>query len=405
MSANAVNSWDLLALAATEAALGVTPTPASTAAFAALAVESIDCKLGMAEVGQVRAKQDRSLGRGMQSGWVEGRVQPIEWNLDTSIKSRAAVDTPSPLLALFKAAGLLHTINAGSNVTITAPSTPIESGAFASASIYKFLGQGLACYHAEILRGCVARSLRIEGGGGELLAKFSGVGIGKTTATGQAGVMGRLDSITLAAAGTTTLAVTADESKRLAPGYYLCESEIIQVTACVPGSTSATIARGLLGTTAVAHTAVPLVPYRPPSPTFTGAPIAEPTSSVTLGGIAARCRSWSADITTGMDLLQAETGSRYSQGVKATRYEVKVGLQLVLSGDQVSRIGDIQARTNLALVLSQGTGAGGVFTFNAPYCEVEPFVTPSTANDIAIVDLSLRVRDNAGSDAFSITLT
>jgi len=404
MSANPVDSWDLLVAAATESTFGTTPAPANTAALAALAIETIDCSLGEAEVGVVRAKQDRSLGRGMQSGWVEGRVQPIGWSLDTSLKSRAAVDTASPLLPLLKAAGLLHTINGGSNVTITTPTTPIESSVFAGVSLTKYLGQGLACKHAETLRGCVVKSLRLEGGASEVLAKFTGSGVGKTTATGQAGVQGRIDSITLATGVVTSLTITADESKRLGLGYYLCESEVIQVTACTPGGTTATIVRGALGTTGAAHTAQPLVPYRP-TPTFTGSPISEAAATVTLGGLAVRARSWSLDLNTGIDLLDGETGSRYSQGVKSTRYSASVKLQLVLSGDMVSRIGDVQGRTNLALAISQGTGTGGIVTVNAPYCEVMPFATPSTANDIAVVDLELRLRDNTASDMLSIVLT
>jgi hypothetical protein len=406
MSANPVNAWDELVLAATETTLGTTPTPASTAAYGLLAVEAIACSLGGAEAGIVRAKQDRAVGRDETSGFVEGRVMPIEWTFDTSIKSRAAVDTASPLLPFLRAAGLQHTINAATNVTITAPGQPLEGGAFAGLSLTRFLGNGLAVHEAEVLRGCVAKSLRIEGGGSELMAKFAGVGIGKTTAAGQAGVLGRVDSITLASGVVTSLTITAEESYRLGLGYYICESEVIQVTACTPGGTTATIVRGALGTSAVAHTAQPLVPFRP-TPTFTGSPIAEPVSTVTLGGVATRVRNWSVDITTGMDLLEPETGSRYSQGAKYTRTAVKVQMQMVLSGDAVSMMGKATARPNLALVLSQGTGAGGIVTFNAPNCEIVTFNPPDTASDIAIVDVSLRVRGGTGNgnDAMNIVLT
>lgn len=405
MSANPVNAWDLLVLAATESTIGTTPTPANDAAYAALALETVNCSLGPAEVGVIRAKQDRAQGRNMQSGWVEGRVQPIAWSLDTSLKSRSAVDTASALLPLLKAAGLLHTINSGSNVTITAPGQPIESGAFAGVSLYRFLGSGLATHEAEVLRGCVVKALSLEGGGGEVMAKFAGVGIGKTTSTGQAGVLGRLDSITLASGVVTSLTVTTEESYRLAPGYYKCESEVIQVTACTPGGTSATIVRGALGSTAAAHAAQPLVPYRPAA-TFTGSPISEASASVTLGGIAARCRSWNLDIITGMDLLDPETGSRYSQGAKYTRFDAKVKLQLVLSGDQVSLMGKATARPNLALAIVQGTGTGSSITINAPYCEVVAFAPPDTVSDIAIVDVELRLRGSAtGNDTVNIVLT
>lgn len=406
MGANPVNAYDMLVLAATEATLGVTPTPASQAAYGLLALEAIDCNLGPAEAGVVRGKQDRAQGRGMQSGFVEGRVVAIPWTFDTSLKSRALVDTASPLLPFFKAAGIKHTINGGTNVTLTPSPQPIETGDFAGMTLTRLQGSGLGVQLGEVLRGCVAKTLHISGAAGELLAKFAGVGIGKSTASGQAAVMGKVDLVTMLI-GATSLTITAEESKRLGVGYYLCESEVIQVTACTPGGTTATIARAALGTAAAAHTAVPFVPYRP-TPTYTGAPIAEPTSSVTLGGVTVRARSWGIDLTTGMDLLDPETGSRYSQGAKYVRYDIKAQLQLVLSGDQVSRLGDVQARTNLALVLSQGVGVGGIFTFNAPNCEVIAFTPPSTANDVSIVDIQLRMRDGAataGNDAWNMVLT
>lgn len=406
MSANPVNAWDMLLLAATEATLGTTPVPASQAAYGLLAIETISASLGPAEAGAVRPKQDRAQGRGMQSGFVEGRVQPIAWSVDTSLKTRALVDTASPLLPLIKAAGLVHTINGGTNVTITSPGQPIEGGAFAGVSLTRFEGSGLATHLAEVLRGCVAKAIRFEGAASELVAKFQGVGMGKTTAIGQAGVLGRLDSVTLLI-GAVSLTCTAEESYRLGLGYYLCESEVIQVTACTPGSTTATIARAALGTAAAAHTAVPFVPYRP-TPTYLGAPIAEPTSSFTLGGVAVRARSWSVDITTGMDLLAPETGSRYSQGALYKRGDVKAQAQLVLSADQVSMMGKAQARPNLALAISQGVGVGGIFTFNAPNCEIVAFTPPDTAGDVCIVDVQLRIRDGAataGNDSWNIVLT
>ena len=400
MSANPVNAWDMLCLIASESTIGTTPTPASTVAYAALAVEAINCTLGGAEVGVVRPKQDRSLGRGMQSGWVEGRVAPMDWSFTTSLKSRAAVDTAPHVLALLKAAGLKVTTNAGVSVVIAPSPTPIESGDFVSASLTRFEGSGLATHLAETLRGCVAKSLGIKGGGGELMATFAGSGIGKTEARG------RLDSITVLI-GALSLTITAEESYRLTPGYYLCEAEIIQVTAVTPGATTATIVRGALASTAAAHAAQPMVPYRPPAVTFTGSPIAEPVSTVTLGGIALRCRSWSIDLTTGLDLLEPETGSKYSQGAKCTRYDAKVSLQFVLSGDQVSLLGKATARPSLALSIVQGTGVGGIVTFAAPNCEVVPFALPDTNNDVAVVDVTLRLRDGAstGNDMFSLTLT
>lgn len=407
MGANPVNAWDTVVAVAPETALGTPVAPASQAAFGLQLLEIINCSLGPAEAGVIRPKQDRAQGRGMQSGWVEGRVMPIAWSIDTSVKSRAAVDTASHLLALLKAGGLLHTINAASNVTITVAPTPVESSVFAGVTLTRLQGAGLGTQLGERLRGCVTTNINITGAAGELLAKFSGKGIGKTTATGQAGVLGKIDSITLASGVVTTMTITAAESKRLGPGYYQCESEVIEVTACTPGGTTATIARGALGSAAAAHTAQPLVPYRP-TPTFTGSPIAEPTSTVTLGGVALKCRSWSIDITTGMDLVEPETGSRYSQRAKYGRCDVKVSLQLVLDGDGVTQLGQVQTQENLALALSQGVGVGGIFTANMPNCALDPYAPPDTNNDISIVDITLRVRDGAatvGSDLINLVLT
>jgi hypothetical protein len=184
MGANPVNAWDTVVAVAAETTLGTPVAPASTAAYGLQLLEIIDCSLGPAEVGVIRAKQDRAQGRGMQSGWVEGRVQPIAWSIDTSLKTRAAVDTPSPLLPLLKTAGLLHTVNAASNVTITVAPTPTESSVFAGATLTRLQGQGLGTQLAERLRGCVTRSINISGAANELLVKFAGVGIGKSTASG-----------------------------------------------------------------------------------------------------------------------------------------------------------------------------------------------------------------------------
>jgi hypothetical protein len=87
---------------------------------------------------------------------------------------------------------------------------------------------------------------------------------------------------------------------------------------------------------------------------------------------------------------------------------VKVSLQLVLDGDGVSLLGQVQAQENLALALVQGTGVGGIFTANMPNCALDPFQPPDTNNDISVVDVTLRVRDGAataGSDLINLVLT
>lgn len=404
MPTTPVNAWDERLLAATETTFGVTPTPASTGAYAALALEVISAAMGPVEVGQVRPKRDRNLGRGMQSGFVEGRVEPMAFSVSLSPKSRAAVDASPLELALYKAAGLKVTTNASTSVVLSMVPTPIESADFASCSLSRFLGSGAAAFEREVLRGCLVTGLRLEGGDKEVLATFTGKGVGKRTS-------GALDSITLASGGTTTLTHTAEESYRLSKGYYLCESEIIEVVNDSDvgyGSTSTTIARGVLGSSAVAHTAKPLYVYVP-APTFTGAPIAEPNATCSIGGVTMRLLSWSMDLTTGLDMLPGETGSKYVQGAKAVRYDVKYSVRAVLDGNGVSNLGKAQQRAwagALPVSLSQGAVAGGVVTLASSYCEIEPFAVPDTETDVAIVDIGLRVRDNAaGNNAITITLT
>jgi hypothetical protein len=226
----------------------------------------------------------------------------------------------------------------------------------------------------------------------------SGAGVGKVT-------QGGIESITVNDA-VTSLTITAEESYRLRPGYYLCESEIITVTACAAGGTSATIARGALGSSAASHTAKALLPLVPSGISFTGSPIPETTCTVTIGGVAFRALSWSIDVTTGLDLLAGETGSKYSQGAKELRYDVKPVIRLALSADDVAALGKATARTAVAVSIGQGTGTGAIATFSMPYCEIEPVAVPDSVSDVSIVDLSLRVRDDAaGNNAFTVTLT
>jgi hypothetical protein len=397
MSTNPVNAWDQRALIAPETTFGTTPAPANIAAYAALALENIDVTTGPAEVGAVRAKKDRSLGRGMQSGFVEGRVAPIAWSAQLSVKSRSAIDADPRELALYKMAGLKKTTNAAVSCVLAPSATPIESLDFASATITRFLGSGLATYQAEILRGCLVQGLRWEGGDKEVTLKANGLGVGKLT-------QGGLDSVTMLI-GATTLTHTAEESYRLSPGYYLCESEVILVTSVGYGSTTSNITKGALASTSAAHTAKPFQPYVPAGITFAGSPIPEPVSTLTVGGITVRAQSWFFELATGLDMLPGETGSKYVQGAKYTRYAAKLGARLVLSGDQVSLMGKVTQRPNLAVAISQGVGVGSIWSASLPYAEVEPFAAPDTANDVAVVDVTFRTRDNAGNDLFSVTLT
>ena len=398
---NPVNAWDMHLAAVSETTFGVTPPPSSVADFRGRFLECISASLGAAaQVGQVRPKQDRGIGRGMSDGFVEGRVEPIDWNVMLSVKSRAANDAAPLELALYRAAGLLCQ-DAGSTYTLAPSATPIESAAFAAVSLQRWLGSGAAAYQSELLRGCVCRSLKWEGGDKELTLAAAGVGVGKR-------------SLGMVAAtftdGTTTVMTlaTTEDSYRIDLGYYLIESEIVLVTAHSAGSATATATRAQLSTTGAAHTAMDAYPYAPAlTSQFTGAPISEATSTVDLAGVSGvRCVSWSFELATGMDLLPGETGSQTIQGVKSVRYEPKLSLRMVLSQQQLTMIGRARSRPSVACTLSQGSGTGGVFTFAAPQGEIVNLVVPDTNSDVAVVDVALRLRDSAaGNDAFLITGT
>jgi len=392
---NPVNAWDTRVLAVAETAFGTTPTPADVAALAAQALEFSAISMGPPEVGAVRAKKDRAYGRGMTTGFVEGRVGPIPWSLEVPVKSRASDVADPREVVLYGAAGLQ--VMPGQ---IIPAATPIESSMFAGMSLTRIVGRSPATYLSETLRGCVAQSLRWEGGDKEVLLKATGNGLGKYT-------RGAIAAITVTNVA-TSVTITAEESYRLANGlgYYLCGTEIIEVTACTAGSTTATIARGALGSSAAAHTDAALQPYVPAGIAYAGSPIAETTSSCTIGGVSTRVLSWFFEFSSGLELLGGETGSRHAQGVKYGRYDGKLGVRLGLKRSDVSLLGKATARPVVSVTVSQGTGTGGVWSVTCPYTEVEPFQVPDNSNDIAIVDVGFRLRDNSsGNNMFSIDLS
>lgn len=395
MSANPVAAWDLRALLAAESTFGTAVAPASTQAL-----ELIKCETGEIEHGRTRPKRDRSLGRGMQSGYVEGDVEAMKWVIEASMKSRSAVDADPRELVLYKAAGMKKTQNVGTNLVMSMSSTPIESADFASMTLQRFGGSGAAAQYSEILRGCICDKLTWSGGNTEVMVKASGQGIGKYW-------LGQLDSVTLANGAVTTVTFTAAESYKLALGYYIIESECVQVTAVNYASTTATIVRGALSTSAVAHTAVPMRPYYPSGVAFAGAPIAEPVATVVLGSISPLlCTEWSIDFDTGIALLPHETSSKYIRGAQSKRYNVVYNLKVMLTGDRVDLLGLSNQRTNMAVSVAQGTGVGGIVTFASANCEVIAPVVPDVENDVAIMDIKLRTRDSGtGSDMFTITYT
>jgi hypothetical protein len=341
----------------------------------------------------------------LQNDWVEGRVQPVPFSLERSVMSRSAIDASPLEKNLLLAAGLFETINGGVSAVYAPVQDPLIQATFKGITLRRLLGAGVGASQtggateSEESFGGLVQTLAFSGGDQEVRMKVGGVAQGKRWG-------GRIDSITLASGVVTTVTITAEESYRLSVGaYFICELEVIQVTAVVPGSTSATIARAQLGTTGVAHTGVPLLPYLPGTTPLTGRPISEANTAGTLDAINLRATKWDVSLTTGMAPLPGEIGSKRFQGVKNTRYDVKVSLNTVLHREEVSLLGKAAGRKLMALSLTQGAAVGGRFNFAAPYCELDPIRVPDTMNDVAMVTLNLRVRDSVGTDAFSITYT
>lgn len=386
MAFEPVPGWDARVLIASETTFGTIPALASTQA-----IECISCDMGPMEVGNVRAKKDKTQGRGATNEFVEGRVDPISFSLETSIKTRAAATTVPKESALYKAGGLVETV--GANVVYSMSSAPTVS----SLAVTRVLGTGATAYQGERGRGGVVKALTWAGGDQELNLKASGAFAGKYH-------QGYVASVALATTGTLTFTATGDDIYRIGLGYYLIENEVVEVTAINRTTGVVTITRGALATTAAAHTGNALTPYYP-SLTLSGSPISEANSTVSIDGTTTRATKWTVELTTGIDHLPGETGSAYVQGLKAVRYSLKTTVGLVLKREDVSFMGKVLARKNCALVLSQGTGTGAVATFSLPYAEAEPFTVPDTQNELVAVDLTFRHRDSAGNDAFTLTLT
>lgn len=395
MGQESVNGWDskvLLASDASVATFGTTPNPAASQAF-----ECIGVDLGPMEVGEVRAKKDRNIGRGITSGFVEGRVKGIPFTIESSVKTRAAAVTVPAEAPLYRAAGLVQTVG-GASVTYTPDATPLAtSGGFLGLNVYRAFGTAPYSYEAEQLRGGVVKQLDWRGGDQELNLKAAGEGIGKY----------HLGFATLSVTDVATSFTFADveEGYRFGLGWYQCESEIIKITAMNYSTFTATIARAQLGSVAAAHAAA-MYPYRP-AMSYSGTPISEGgTVTVTVDGITFRALSFDISLTSGMDLLPGESGSKYIQGPKAVRYDLKVSVRLVLTQAQTALLGKAKNRNTCAITIVQSTGtAGGIVTFSIPYTEVMPFKVPDTANDVSIVDVGFRCRDNSGNDMMTLTLT
>lgn len=400
-NANPIQAWDMRLIAQSEAAFLSVDLP-----VAASALQVITAKLGAAsEQGRVTALKDRPMGRDMQSGWVEHDVDPFPWSLSYSQKSRAAIDTAAKDIAILKAAGMLQTINASTSVVLTVPNSPIEDGTFVSLQLARFLGSGTALSQAEYLNGCVTKNIKWSGGDKELTVDASGDGASKTH-------LGRIDSLTMTNVD-TDLTVSASEVSRFGirtHGYMQIENEVIDIRALNYSATTInSINRGLASTSAASHTAKPLYPYLPVLTAYTGGPISEADCTITIDGITVRCIGFTVDWTTGLDLLPAETSSKYRQGAKAVRSNLTLDTKMILTTDRVDFQGYVTNRANktVSVTITQRTGtAGGSWSITVPYCELEQFEVPDTENDVAIIDLKMRCRGNGtGNNMFSITLT
>lgn len=388
MANEPVAGWDERILIAAEAAFGTQVLPAS-----AQGIEVMSLEMGPGEAQNRRPKKDKTIGRDMTLGFVAGRVEPIPFTLATSMKSRAAVDTVPKESVLYKSGGLVETVNGGVSVAYSLSSAPTIQG----LSLLTALGLSTASYAAEHGRGGLVEQLKFHGGDSEVTLEAIGKFIGKGTA-GQA-------TGTLSSDVDTTMALGAGESYRfIAPCYVQTEDEVLLVTSIDYATDILTVTRAQAGTVAAAHAATTVYPYMP-TPTLTGSPISEANCTVTLDGVATRCTKFDIEITTGISHLPGETGSKYVQGGKATRVDVKPSLELVLTKELMNVFGKANQFKSVALSIVCGTGAGGIVTFSMPTCELVAMPMPKPGNDITIIAPELRVRGNAGNDSISWVLT
>ena len=386
MAGEPIAAWDQRLLVGNETTFGTPDAPAAGQTFEAISID-----MGPAQQAETRSKKDRTQGRGMTTGFVEGRVKPIPFSIQTTVKSRASATTVAKESAIYKSAGMIETVG-GSNVTYTFTSAPDVPG----LQIYRILGTGTSAYFAEQGRGGLVSTLTWSGGDQELTVDAKGAFIGKYH-------QGRVDSITVNDA-VTSYTFTGEDVHRVNIGYYLCESEIILVTAMNYTTGVATITRGALSSSAVAHTAKPLTPYIG-TLTYSGNPLTEANATVSYGGSALRCTKFQVELSTGIEHLPGETGSAYSQGFKSTRYDLKTSFTTVMKREEVNFIGRTLNRTNGAITITCGTGAGSIATFSMPYGEFEPSALPDNQNDVVSVDWNFRHRDSSGNDMFTLTMS
>ena len=371
-----------------EATFGTTPALAT-----GQAIELITCDMGPAEVGVTRAKKDKTEGRGMTNQYIEGHVAPIAFSATTSVKSRATATTVPKESDLYEAAGLIETVG-GANVAYALTANPTPVG----LSILKALGTGATCYAAEQGRGGCMQSLAWSGGDQELTLKVGGAFAGKYH-------LGYVDSVTFAAATGDPDAVSVEYAHRLALGYYQVESEVVLLTAINYATGALTTTRAQLATSGAAHAAKPMYPHVP-TLTLAGSPISEANFTVTIDGVAILATGFEVALETGLKHRPAEAGSKYVQGLYATRYNVKPTVKMLLHREDVALIGKATQRKNCAITIVAGTGAGSIVTFSMPQCEARFGALPDVQNDAVAISLPFECRDSsAANDMFTLVCT
>lgn len=393
MANETVNAWDSRLWVTAESTLGTAANPSGTDAL-----EFVTANMGPNELGVIRPQRDRATDRAMALAYVEGRVQPIPFSIETSVKSRSANNAAPKELQLYKAAGLACAAGGANYVVSVNNDPPNTAGAFNPITIARLSGQLGATgnvYEGERLRGGFVKQLTWSGGDKELTLVAAGAAQRKDH-------MGYAASVTMTNVATSYTFADAEEGRRFGIGWYIVDSEIIYISSIDYSTFTAQISRAQLSTSAASHTAVPLVPYMP-TPSVSGAPISEGTTcTVTLDSQALRCLSWQIQFDTGADATPGETGSKYFQNVVWKRANATATLKVLLRREGVSLLGKATGKKSpLVLSIVQGSAVGGIATFTLSYCELDSFVVPDTINDQAVVDLKLRTFGLG----FSITLT
>lgn len=381
--ASPVRAWDQRFYLAQETTF---LTPIDPAAAQALEVHGVD--MGVIQQPLVRPKADKTIGRGMTDGFVAGRYDPIPFSFATEVKSRATAATAMKESAIMQAAGFTETLGADAAYTLNSTVTP------KSICARLVHGNSTQTFHAQQAMGGVIKTLNFSGGDTPLLMRVGGAFAKKL----------HLGQVTATVADGVTLSITpstASHAYRLATGFYQWEDEIIEITAINYSTGACTIERGQLGSVAAAHTSAALYPYAP-TPSLSGSPISNATTTVTIDSVATPCTRWSLDITTGMDHRPGESGSAYVQGAKVGRFDATLEVQYLLTDELMILAGKAAERKAIAVTIVQGSAAGGIFTFSLPYAEL---VSPShpDGGDTIIATARFRLRDDGDSDMLSLT--